>query len=265
MNRIAGIFSRTAPKKGKALVGFVTAGDPSIECSREIVCAMCASGLDMLEIGVPFSDPTADGQVIRRSYRRALSNGTTLQTVFEMTASLRRSFQGPVIVCSYYKPIYLYGVAAFCRDSKKAGADGVLVVDLPPEGSDELSSCCKDENFSLIRLIVPDMPEERIAAISASVSGFLYIVSMTGVTGGSGLNLSEVHRLCRRVRRYTALPLCVGFGISSVDDVAGVSRSADGVIIGSAFARLIEENIGRSNLAEILAERTRQYKGATKT
>ena len=264
MNRIAETFNRLAAKKEKALVGFVTAGDPAIETSEAIIRAMCEAGIDILELGVPFSDPTADGPVIQRSSQRALANGTTLQTVFEMTATLRKTFQGPIILFSYYNPIFRYGAENFYRDAKQAGADGVLVVDLPPEESAELTSCWKGDDFALIRLLAPTTPDGRIGAIAASASGFLYLVSMTGVTGSSGLDTTHIADLCANVQRHTALPICVGFGVSTADDVARIAQHADGVVIGSAFERLIEESIGKPDIAEILAERTREYKTATK-
>jgi tryptophan synthase alpha chain len=264
MDRIKDTFQRLAAQKEKALVGFVTAGDPDPGTSKKIVSAMCRSGLDILELGVPFSDPTADGPVIQRSSERALKKGTTLSTVLDMTADLRKETDVPVILFSYYNPIFSYGVESFYSAAVDAGADGVLVVDLPPEESDELTACWTGKGFSLIRLVAPTTPPERVAVITAAASGFVYLVSMTGVTGSAGLQTDPIADLCARVKKTTTLPVCVGFGISTVDDVARVSRAADGVVIGSAFERLIEENLDNPGLPELLAERVRQYKAATK-
>ncbi|MDM8543625.1 tryptophan synthase subunit alpha [Desulfococcaceae bacterium HSG9] len=264
MNRLSKAFKNAAEKKEKALVGFVTAGDPTLDESKKIIKKMCESGVDILELGVPFSDPTADGPVIQRSSERALKNKITLETVLKITAELRQDIEVPIILFSYYNPIFAFGPQKFYEKARAAGADGVLVVDLPPEESDELTGGWNDGDFSLIRLVAPTTPSERIAKIAASASGFLYLVSMTGVTGSGGLNTSLIADLVREVRIYSDLPLCVGFGISTVDDVANVAQVADGVVIGSAFERLIEENIDKPDLAERLAERTEEYKEATK-
>lgn len=264
MDRITTTFKQLAEKKEKALVGFVTAGDPTIEKSRQIISAMCEAGIDILELGVPFSDPTADGPVIQRSSERSLANGTTMETVLYMTAELRSRSRVPIILFSYYNPIYSYGAENFYNDARAAGADGVLIVDLPPEESGELTNCWTGTDFSLIRLIAPTTPPDRIAKVTADASGFIYLVSMTGVTGSAGLDTTHITDLCSLVREKTALPLCVGFGISTADDVAAVARAADGVVIGSAFERLIEENIDSPDIVEILAKQTKAYKTATR-
>ena len=264
MDRIKETFQRLAQAKEKALVGFVTAGDPGLATSKKIISAMCRSGIDILELGIPFSDPTADGPVIQRSSERAVKNGISLATVLDMTADLRKETDTPVILFSYYNPIYAYGAESFYRAAVEAGADGVLVVDLPPEESDELTACWTGKGFSLIRLVAPTTPPERIVTITAAASGFVYLVSMTGVTGSKGLETGAITDLCDRVKTVTTLPVCVGFGISTVEDVARVARAADGVVIGSAFERLIEENLDNPDLPDILAERVRRYKAATR-
>lgn len=264
MDRIQETFHRLGKANEKALVGFVTAGDPDLETSKKIISAMCRSGVDILELGVPFSDPTADGPVIQRSSERALQNAIDLSTVLEMTADLRKETDTPVILFSYYNPIYNFGAEAFYRAAVSAGADGTLVVDLPPEESDELTACWTKKNFSLIRLVAPTTPPERIAAITSAATGFVYLVSMTGVTGSQGLQAESIEAMCQRVKDVTRLPVCMGFGVSTVDDVTRVARAADGVVIGSAFERLIENNLGNPGLPEIMAERVRQYKEATR-
>jgi tryptophan synthase alpha chain len=263
MNRIDATFERLTRRNEKALVGFVTAGDPDPGRSLRIMAAMCAAGLDLLELGVPFSDPTADGPVIQRSSDRARAAGVGLPQVLAMLAALRRSTQIPLVVFSYYNPILAYGAAAFHRDALRAGADGVLVVDLPPEESAELTERWPDNGLCLIRLTAPTTPPERLRRIAACASGFIYHVSQLGVTGSGGLRPDEIAGQLHELRAATRLPVCVGFGISSPAQVAAVARIADGVVIGSAFERLIEEHLDRPDLAEILAGRAAELKQAT--
>jgi len=264
MNRIDAAFEELAGKKEKALVGFVTAGDPDTGKSLKLLTAMCAAGLDLLELGVPFSDPTADGPVIQRSSFRALAAGASLDHVLSMIATLRRSTQIPIIVFSYYNPILAHGAAAFHRDALDAGADGILVVDLPPEESDELTSKWPDRRLCLIRLTAPTTAPERMRRIADSASGFIYHVSKLGVTGSPGLPLTDIDRKVRQLRSVTRLPICVGFGISTPQDVATICGYCDGVVIGSAFERLIEENLGEPNLPDILAGRVAALKRETR-
>jgi tryptophan synthase alpha chain len=264
MNRIEATFEKLAARKEKALVGFVTAGDPDLSRSLRIIAAMCAAGLDLLELGVPFSDPTADGPVIQRSSGRAIAAGTGLAQVLEMVAALRRETQIPLVVFSYYNPVLAYGAAAFHRDACGAGADGLLVVDLPPEESAELTALWPDNGLCLIRLTSPATPPERMRRIAAGASGFIYHVSQLGVTGSDGLRPAEIAAKVRELRTLTRLPICVGFGISTSAQVAAVARIADGVVIGSAFERLIEENIARPDLPDILAARVGKLKRATR-
>lgn len=267
MNRIGKMFEALKEKKEKALVGFVTAGDPNISDSLRIITAMCEAGVDILELGVPFSDPTADGPVIQRSSGRALANGVNLNAVLDMIRDIREKTEIPIILFSYYNPILRYGNDAFYRDARAAGADGVLVVDLPPEESDEMTDCWTEppeEGLSLIRLVAPTTPLERMAQIAESASGFLYLVSKTGVTGSDGLDTGEIRQHTESLRAASNLPICVGFGISTPEDVAAIAAVADGVVIGSAFERLIEENLDHPDLVSIVAEKVRVSKEATK-
>ena len=264
MKRLENTFNRLHDKKEWALVGFVTAGDPDIDTSLKIIAAMCDNGLDILEIGVPFSDPSADGPVIQRSSTRALKHRVSLSTVMAMIERIRRITHIPIIIFSYYNPILAYGVDRFQKDAIAAGADGVLVVDLPMEESDELTSAWTNPDFCLINLVAPTTPEYRMAKIAAKSSGFLYLVSKTGVTGSDGLDTSEIADQMDILRPVTAIPVCVGFGISTAKEVATVAALADGVVIGSAFERLIEKNINNPDLVSIMGEQTARYKAATK-
>jgi len=262
MNRIDIAFEELKKRGEKALVGFVTAGDPDIPESLNIVTSMCRAGLDVLELGVPFSDPTADGPVIQRSSARALSKGVNLKRVLSMTRKLREETQIPIILFSYYNPIYAYGTGKFYGDALAAGADGVLVVDLPPEESEEMAGRWSGSDLALIRLIAPTTSEERMSKITEDASGFIYLVSKTGVTGSSGLKTESIGLQIDSLRRVSPLPVCVGFGISTVNDVAAIASVADGVVIGSAFERIIEDNLDNPDMALIIADQVRKYKAA---
>jgi len=264
MKRLEDTFNKLSGNKESALVGFVTAGDPDIDTSLKIIAAMCDNGLDILEIGVPFSDPSADGPVIQRSSARALKHRVSLATVMAMIERTRRITDIPIIIFSYYNPILAYGVDRFQPDAIAAGADGLLVVDLPMEESDELTSKWINPDFCFINLVAPTTPKDRMAKIAAKSSGFLYLVSKTGVTGSDGLDTSEIADQMQILRSVTALPVCVGFGISTAEDVATVAAMADGVVIGSAFERLIEENIETPDLIRLMGEQTAKYKAATR-
>jgi tryptophan synthase alpha chain len=263
MNRIEATFKRLKDKKEKALVGFVTAGDPDIPVSLEIIRSMCRAGMDVLELGVPFSDPTADGPVIQRSSARALQAGVSLAAVLQMTRDIRQFTEIPIILFSYYNPILAYGLAAFYDDVTAAGADGVLVVDLPPEESDEMTSQWSGNDLALIRLIAPTTPSERMGKIAASASGFLYLVSKTGVTGSAGLNTDSNIGRIDVLRSHTDLPVCVGFGVTTPEDVSALALAADGVVVGTAFERTIEENREKADLPQIMYDQTHALKQAT--
>jgi tryptophan synthase alpha chain len=264
MNRIQKTFDALKIKGEKALVGFVTAGDPDPQTSFELVSAMCDAGLDILELGIPFSDPTADGPVIQRSSARALKAGTNVPSVLKMLGKLRKKTDIPVILFSYYNPIHAYGPERFYQDALKAGADGVLVVDLPPEESDELTCHFTGDDFSIIRLVAPTTSETRMTSIAGSSSGFLYLVSKTGVTGSDGLDTTDIGELCSKLKSVSPLPVCVGFGISTDDDVRAIARFADGVVIGSAFERTIEDHEGEAELSSFLSNQVRGYKNASR-
>lgn len=262
MNRIQKAFIDLGQKNEKALVGFVTAGDPTPDLSLKIIQGMCRSGLDILELGIPFSDPTADGPVIQRSSERSLEKGTSLTSVLEMTRKIRAETDIPIILFSYYNPIFKYGTFRFYQDAVHAGADGVLVVDLPPEESDEMTSEWKGRELALIRLVAPTTPKDRMALIAGEGEGFLYLVSKTGVTGSDGLDMADVAEKITALRAVTTLPICVGFGISTPEDVTGIAKMADGVVVGTAFEKLIETHRKDPDLVEILSGSVKALKSA---
>ena len=243
MNRLDATFSRLSDAGRKALVGFLTAGDPDYDRSLALLRAAIAAGLDVLELGVPFSDPTADGPVIQQASARALANGMRLSRVFDLVRDLRKGAPDtPIVLFSYYNPILRHGARAFHDDALAAGADGVLVVDLPPEESDELTSQWEPGALHLIRLVAPTTTTERLAALRGKAGGFVYAISRVGVTGNAQqLDLPSIAAYLSEVKRHAAAPVCVGFGISTPADVRALAPAADGVVVGSALVRRVAE------------------------
>jgi len=281
MNRIEKTFIQLREKGEKALVGYITAGDPSIEKSFEIAQTLCTSGVDLLELGMPFSDPTADGPVIQRASMRALKAGMTLEKAFEFVEKLRgKGVETPVILFSYYNPLLRYGGDRFYEKALESGVDGVLIVDLPPEESREFTKQWNGwtpEVFSFIRLIAPTTPPKRMQEILKDASGFVYLISKTGVTGseeilpssqagraGDMLDYAEIERMVQQVKALTNVPVCVGFGISTPAQAARIARIADGVVIGSAFEKAIEEHQNDPGLLGVLDNMAMEFKKAMK-
>ncbi|MFB3925443.1 MAG: tryptophan synthase subunit alpha [Syntrophales bacterium] len=262
MGRIERKFTELKRRKEKALIAYITAGDPDLPRTREIVFALAAAGADILEIGVPFSDPTADGPAIQAASRRSLLNGTNLAAILEMIASVRRESEIPIVLFGYYNPILCYGCGKFAKAAVKSGVDGVLVVDLPPEEADELRAYTDPEGIDFISLMAPTTGISRRKKIIEKASGFLYYISITGVTGTGKPLLSDIERETAQIRRLTDLPVAVGFGITTPEDASGIASFADGVVVGSAIVRLIEENSGRKDLAQIVFSFARDLKKA---
>ncbi len=242
MNRIEKKFRELNDKGRTALVTYVTAGDPSIEMTPDIVLKLEESGADIIELGVPFSDPMADGPVIQLASERALKSGTTLKSVLESVKSIRRHSDIPIILFGYYNPFLTYGLEKFASDAARAGADGVLVVDLPPEEASEFKVHTDNEGLNLIFLLAPTSTHERVNLIAEHASGFVYLVSVTGVTGVRTQVDGSLDSLCSEIKQTTRLPVGVGFGISSPEQVESISGFADAVIVGSAIVRLIEKH-----------------------
>jgi tryptophan synthase alpha chain len=265
MTRLNDTFAKLAATNEKALVGFISAGDPNYTTSLAVAKAMCDAGLDVLELGVPFSDPTSDGPAIQLASQRALADGMTLAKTLAMVAELRKTTETPIVIFSYYNPIFAYGPGRFVADAKAAGADGVLLVDVPPDEADELLPFRADD-FDIIRLIAPTTPESRVAQLVADASGFVYLISRTGVTGkgSTALDASAIAAHAAEVRRHTDLPICLGFGISSPEHVAALREHVDGLVVGSAFVRMIEAAPNAPDLPEQLARFVRDLKAATK-
>jgi tryptophan synthase alpha chain len=250
MGRIEDKFEALKERGEKALIVFLTAGYPSLDATREMVLALDKAGVDIVELGVPFSDPTADGPIIQGASQRALKEGATLEKVLALVSELRRNSKIPIVLFGYYNPIFSYGNERFSRRAAEAGVDGVLVVDLPPEEAFELRRFSDPLGIKQILLVAPTTGRERIRQIAASASGFLYLVSITGVTGTQKPAVEEIREEMEQIRKFSSLPTVIGFGISTPAQAAEIASLADGVVVGSAFIREIDEGIGNNNLIE---------------
>ncbi|MDX1711064.1 MAG: tryptophan synthase subunit alpha [Rhodovibrionaceae bacterium] len=227
-----------------ALVTFVSAGDPDIETGQSILDGLPEAGADIVELGMPFSDPMADGPAIQESSQRALKAGISLPKTLEMVRRFRqRDGETPLILMGYYNPIYVYGVDRFLADAKSAGVDGLIVVDLPPEEDHELCLPALDQGLHFIRLATPTTDERRIPAVLANTSGFVYYVSITGITGTRSAAEADVAAAVERLRQHTGLPIAVGFGIKTAEQARAVAAVADGAVVGSALVNAIKETL----------------------
>ena len=236
--------------KKPALVVYVTCGDPDLATTREIVVAAIEAGADVIELGVPFSDPVADGPVIQRASERALKHGTSLAQVLTLAAEVREHAQSTgLIVFSYLNPILRMGMEKFCAVARHAGVDGVLVTDLPVEEAGEYLRAMKAHDLAPVFLAAPTSPDARLKRIAEASRGFVYAVSRTGVTGARRQVAEDARKLARRLRRMTKLPIAVGFGISTADQFAEVGDFADAVVVGSAIVETVERNRGREAAA----------------
>jgi tryptophan synthase alpha chain len=241
MSRIAQTFAALRGRGEAGLVPFFTAGDPDLATTRELVRAAAAEGADLIELGIPFSDPMADGPVLQRSAARAIAAGTTLHRVLELVAELRAELTLPIVLFGYYNPIFRYGVERVAKDAAVAGADGFLCVDLPFEEAAPLRTAANGAGLDLIAVLAPTTPAARVRTIARHASGFLYFVSVLGVTGARSELPSDLPDMVKRVRTLTELPVGVGFGVSRPEQAAWLAGFSDAVIVGSAIARLVEE------------------------
>src|SRR5580692_2001093 len=236
--------------KKPALIAYVTCGDPNLPATRDIVLAAVEAGADVIELGVPFSDPVADGPVIQRASERALKHGTSLGQVLTLAAGVRQHAQSTgLVVFSYLNPILRMGMEKFCTVARHAGVDGVLVTDLPVEEAGEYLSAMRAHDLAPVFLAAPTSPDARLKRIAEASRGFVYAVSRTGVTGARQKLADDARKLVRRLRRVTKLPIAVGFGISNAEQFAEVGKFADAVVVGSAIVETIERNRGREAAA----------------
>lgn len=225
----------------KAFIGFLTAGDPSLEKTKEYILEMERAGADVIEIGIPFSDPIAEGPVIQAANVRALKAGCTLPKIFDMVEEVRKETQVPLVFLTYANPVFHYGYDAFCKKCQEVGVDGFIVPDIPYEERGELEGFAKKYDLDFITLIAPTS-KNRIAALAKNTSGYIYLVSSMGVTGMRDQLKTDISEIVQEIRKYTDTPIAVGFGIHTREQVKEYQKEADGVIVGSAIVRLIEEH-----------------------
>ncbi|MDA3901878.1 MAG: tryptophan synthase subunit alpha [Desulfuromusa sp.] len=242
MSRIKATFAALKQRQETALIPFITAGDPSLETSAKLILALAEAGADLIELGVPFSDPMADGPTIQAASERALATGTTLAGVLKLVADVRKDTQIPLILMGYYNPVFCYGAERFARDAAAAGVDALLLVDLPPEETGEISVVMRESKIDLITLLAPTTPRERMKRLAAAAEGYLYYVSMTGVTGAQKISPEDIRVAVEELKKMTDVPVGVGFGITTAEDARAVGAFADGVVVGSALVNIIGEN-----------------------
>jgi tryptophan synthase alpha chain len=248
--RIDRRFAELSSEGRAALVTFVTAGDPDPETSLAILSALPAAGADVVELGMPFTDPMADGPAIQMSSQRALKAGQTLENTLAMVRAFRKGDdRTPIVLMGYYNPIYVYGVDRFLAAAKSVGVDGLIVVDLPPEEDDELCLPALKAGLNFIRLATPTTDGKRLPAVLANTSGFVYYVSITGITGAATPDPAAVMAAVSRIKRHTNLPVAVGFGVRSAEQAAVIAAGADGVVVGSALVSALKASLGPGDKA----------------
>lgn len=255
--RIDRRFATLRAESRAGLVTFLTAGDPDAETSLAILRALPQAGADVVELGMPFTDPMADGPAIQASSQRALKAGQTLRKTLAMVRTFRAGDDAtPIVLMGYYNPIYIYGVDRFLVDAREAGVDGLIVVDLPPEEDEELCLPALKAGLNFIRLATPTTDDKRLPAVLANTSGFVYYVSITGITGSAAPDTGKVTGAVARIKRHTALPVCVGFGVRTAEHARAIAEGADGVVVGSALVDAVRASLddeGRATRATVTA------------
>ena len=251
MSRITSVFEK---KGNKALIPYITVGYPDVQTTLRAVEVLAASGADVIELGIPFSDPMADGVTIQDSSYQALLQGVNTETCLEVARQIRRKSEIPLVFMTYYNPVFAYGINKFCHASVEAGIDGLIVPDLPPEESHELDSAAEAAGLDLIYLLAPTSTEKRIRLIAEKSRGYIYLVSVAGVTGARQALPPDLGKFVARVREFARQPLCVGFGISSPEQAGQIAGIADGVIIGSKIIQLIKSDPALNELAAFTKE-----------
>jgi len=260
MTRITKVFQKLRTNNEKALIPYITSGDPSLELTKKLIFQLEESGADIIELGVPFSDPTADGPTIQRASERALANNVSLKDVLNLVREIRTYTEIPIILFGYYNPFFTYGVERFSRDAREVGVDGILIVDLPPEEVDELKVYIDKAGLDIIFLLTPTSNDERINLITKKAGGFIYYVSVTGVTGARTNLDSHIEKYVSKVKTFTDLPVGVGFGISTPEQAGIVAKWADGVIVGSAIVKIIEENLNKPDMIKTIGRFVKSLK-----
>ena len=265
MTRIAQTFIDLRARGEVALIPFLTAGDPDIETTFALVQEMVRQGADIIELGVPFSDPMADGPTLQRAAERAARNGTSLSNILGLVSRLRQSLSVPILLMGYYNPIFRYGGERFALDARRAGVDGVLCVDLPPEEADELKWATDLYDLDMIFLLAPTSSLARAQAVLTRARGFIYYVAVTGVTGARTTLPTDLGDMVRRIRVISPVPVGVGFGISSPEQAAQVAGVADAAIVGSAISQILEQSLGQADMVERVGAFVAQLKSALRS
>ena len=257
-SRIAAAFDKLKNEKRKGFIPFITAGDPDLQTTKDLLLMLARAGSTVIELGVPFSDPMADGVVIQRASERALKNDFGIAEILETVREVRRETDAAIILFSYFNPLLQYGPERLCKDAKAAGVDGFLVTDLVPEEAGEFSELLRANDLDMIFLIAPTSSNERLKLIAERASGFIYAVSRTGVTGTQEKTSDSARVLVERMRRFSDLPVAVGFGISNAEQISETWRYADAAVVGSAIVREIERFGDDENLVEKVREFVRK-------
>jgi len=257
VSQITRAFDALKRKGRKGFIPFITAGDPDLETTRELIVELARAGATVIELGVPFTDPMADGPVIQRASERALRHGFDLAEVLQVVFDARKQTDVPIVLFSYYNPLLQFGIARLAGEAKSAGVDGVLVTDLVPEEASEFAAVLRANNLDMIFLVAPTSTDERLKMVAERATGFIYAVSRAGITGAREEMSAEAEKLVKRVRRFSDLPIAVGFGISTPKHVIGVWRFADAAVVGSALVAEIERHSNRVELVTAVGKLAR--------
>jgi len=249
LSRISSVFAQA---KHTALIPYITVGYPTVETTLKVVPLFASIGCDVIELGIPFSDPLADGATIQRASYEALRQGITTKVCFEVAQELRRRVNIPLVFMTYYNPVLKFGLERFCSKCAEVGIDGLIIPDLPPEEGEELEKSTRKHGLDLIYLLSPASTEERIKLVVSRSSGFIYLVSLTGVTGARDKLPEELENFVARVRERTEKPLCVGFGVSTPEQARRIAKIADGVIVGSRIIQLLDEDKSLKNACSFI-------------
>jgi len=255
-------FAQLRQRGEKALIAYVMAGDPSLQDTEQLVVELEQAGADIIELGVPFSDPIADGPVIQQAAERALRSGTSLRTILPMITRLRARTQIPLVLMVYYNNVHAFGPERFCHEAAQAGIDGLIIPDMPPDEASPVKGPAAAAGLQLIFLLAPTSTAERRTFVARQSQGFIYYVSLTGITGAKLLSVADVGKNVEKIRKVTHVPVAVGFGIATPEDAANVAAIADGVIIGSAIVKQIAAHRGKPEMVKHVAEFVRSLKSA---
>jgi len=263
MSRISETFIKLKQKGERALVTYITAGDPDLQTTESLLYCLASEGADIIELGVPFSDPMADGITIQRAFERALKTPFSLEAILTLVQKVRTRIETPIVLFGYYNPFYQYGLKKLCSAARQAGVDGLLVVDLPPEEAMNLKQEAQDQQLDMIFLLAPTSTDERIRRVAQLASGFIYYVSVTGVTGARESLAAMIDKNVARIKNAARLPVGVGFGISKPEHIRAMTAGVDAVIVGSAIIKIIEEHLNKQGLTDCVGTFVKSLKEAT--